>query len=282
MELVMELNRLAGSTGLTEVQAANKWAGRTGLELPQAINLACGTTDLEVRTALNKKAGTTGLPTQLAAARIGRRAVLDGSSGCYLSTPDKAAYAMSGTLRFVCRLRWADYTPAAITGVMAQYNTTGNQRGWLIQIITDGRLQFIRSTDGQTGTAVTGTSTAPSLTDDTIYWLGIEYVTGSGALTFYKAADAPSVPSIWSAWTQISTTSITSGAPFDSTAALTIGAFNAGTSNMATGNFYNAVVYDDGVSVATFDATDAVVGSTSIVSAATGETWTVNGTAVIQ
>lgn len=187
---------------------------------------------------------------------------------------------MSGTLRYVCRLQWADYTPAAITGVMAQYLTTGNQRSWLIQIITDGRIQYIRSTDGSA--TVTGTSTAPSLTDGTTYWLGVEYVTSSGALAFYKADDAPSVPSIWSGWTSISSTTITSGTPFDSTAALTVGAFNAGTSNMAAGDFFDAVVYDDGVAVATYNANNARVGGSSFTSSATGETWTVNGTAVIR
>lgn len=280
-ELVLELNRLAGTTRLTEVQAANVWAGTSRLELVQALRSKSGKT-AEAAQCLNSIAGTTGLPEPAAAARIGRRAVLDGSSGCYLSTPDKAAYAMSGTLRYVCRLGWPDYTPAAITGVMAQYNTTDNQRGWLIQIITDGRIQYIRSTDGQAGTSVTGTSTAPSLTDGTIYWIGVEYVTSSGALAFYKAPDAPTVPSIWSGWTSISSTTITSGAPFDSTAALSVGAFNAGTSNMATGDFYDAIVYDDGVAVATYNANDAAVGGSSFTSSATGETWTVNGTGVVR
>lgn len=71
LELVQELNRLAGTTDLTETLAANVWAGTEGLEFCQAVNVACSTTTTcEVVVALNFAAGTVGLPEPLAASLL--------------------------------------------------------------------------------------------------------------------------------------------------------------------------------------------------------------------
>lgn len=67
-ELVLELNRLAGTTRLTEVQAANVWAGTTGLTLVQALRVKAAKS-VEAAQCLNSIAGTTGLPEPLAASR---------------------------------------------------------------------------------------------------------------------------------------------------------------------------------------------------------------------
>lgn len=47
-ELVYELNRLAGTTGLEAAKAANTIAGTTGLEVVGALNVKAGTTGLEL------------------------------------------------------------------------------------------------------------------------------------------------------------------------------------------------------------------------------------------
>lgn len=47
-ELVAELNRLAGTSGLEAAGAANVWAGSSGLELVGALNDKAGTAGLEL------------------------------------------------------------------------------------------------------------------------------------------------------------------------------------------------------------------------------------------
>ena len=69
-ELVAELNRLAGTTGLEAAGAANEWAGTQGLELVGALNAKAGTSGLELLGVLNVLAGTKGLGANEAATRI--------------------------------------------------------------------------------------------------------------------------------------------------------------------------------------------------------------------
>lgn len=69
MDLVGELNRLAGTTGLEAAGAANAWAGTTGLELVGALNAKAATTGLELNgvckllgsSALDSNAALVGL-----------------------------------------------------------------------------------------------------------------------------------------------------------------------------------------------------------------------------
>lgn len=70
MELVGELNRLAGTTGLEEAGAANAWAGTVGLETVGALNAKAGTSGLGLDGVCNQLAGTEGLGAPEALSRI--------------------------------------------------------------------------------------------------------------------------------------------------------------------------------------------------------------------
>lgn len=61
VELVGELNRLAGTEGLEEAGAANAYAGTSGLETLGALNEAAGTWGLGMGAVCNLLAGTSGL-----------------------------------------------------------------------------------------------------------------------------------------------------------------------------------------------------------------------------
>lgn len=64
------LNRLAGTSGLSETGAANAWAGTSGLALVGALNSQAGTTGLDLQGVLNELAGTDGLAVVAAAEAI--------------------------------------------------------------------------------------------------------------------------------------------------------------------------------------------------------------------
>ena len=74
LEVVAELNRLAGTSGLGEAGAANAWAGTTGLEAVGALNHKAGLTVqtqwLDMQGVCNYLAGTSGLGTAAALAQI--------------------------------------------------------------------------------------------------------------------------------------------------------------------------------------------------------------------
>lgn len=68
--LQLNLNRLAGTSGLSETGAANAWAGTAGLALVGALNAQNGTVGLDLQGVLNDLAGTSGLAVVAAAEAI--------------------------------------------------------------------------------------------------------------------------------------------------------------------------------------------------------------------
>lgn len=71
LELLGELNRAAGTTGLGFNAVCNALAGTTGLDGVGALNALAGTTGVELGGVLNRLAGTTGRGAQAAAGLIG-------------------------------------------------------------------------------------------------------------------------------------------------------------------------------------------------------------------
>ncbi len=71
LDLLGELNRAAGTTGLGFNAACNALAGTTGIEGVGALNALAGTTGVELEGVLNRLAGTTGRGAQAAASLIG-------------------------------------------------------------------------------------------------------------------------------------------------------------------------------------------------------------------
>lgn len=210
--------------------------------------------------------------------------VLDGSSGAWASTPDIAAWTAAGVLRWVARIRASDYTRAADQVIIGQYVNTGNQRAHLFAVTTAGALRLDISSNGTTN-AFTQASSAPAFVDGTAYWVGVEYNTATGALTYYKAADAEAQPALWAGFTQISTHTVAAAAPFASTGALGIGAIDAGVTARFFGSIIRAQFIDDGVTIANPDfsanGSPLAVTGASTYTDSTGKVWTLGGTASI-
>lgn len=108
-DLLGELNRAAGTTGLGFSGACNALAGTTGLEGVGALNAKAGTSGLDLDGVLNRLAGTTGLGPQAAARLIYRTNLLkypsaeSGTTGWTASggtIAQSAAWSASGTYSY--------------------------------------------------------------------------------------------------------------------------------------------------------------------------------------
>lgn len=220
---------VANSPGILSITGNNTWAGTWTIGPGRIVQCASGAT--QTFTGANGLGGVQGQ-------NYGYLRLI-GTTGVNASAPDIAGYTGAGVMRGAVRVALDDYTPAATQMLLAHSATAGSQAGWQFYVDTSAFLHFAASSTGS-AFAVDQASSAPALVDGTTYWLGYDYNTGTGALTFYKAADQASPPTFWTGWTQVSTHSVTALTPFNSTAAMTIGDNG---SSAATGNFYRTVFY---------------------------------------
>jgi hypothetical protein len=190
-------------------------------------------------------------------------------SGGYASTPDAVVNSLGGNADIRFKVAMADWTPAA-----GQYLFTkddGSNRSFAIYIHSAGVLRFevfspLRQADA--------TVLLP-FTDGQAGCIKITFNAGTGDVKFYTSADGGQT------WAQLgATVTISAGAIPDTSAPVAVGASGGGAAPM-TGSAYWAELRNgiDGPVVARFDAEDGENGDTSIVSSATGETWTINGSA---
>lgn len=198
---------------------------------------------------------------------------LPGVASNYATTPDTAANSLTGSIDIRVKLAATDYTPAATEVYVSKQQVSGSQQSYEFLMLTAGTLVFRYSPDGTTGAMRTATaSTATSVTNGTRTYLRCLYNTSTGDVIFYKSTDGTS-------WSQIGTTqTITSGAIFNGTLQLAVGARADGSSPMS-GLIYSAEVRNGTTDtvVASFTAEDAVTDAdTTITSHATGEVWTIN------
>lgn len=267
MELTAALNAIAGTTGLEAQGAANVIAGTDGLALVGALNVAA------------TPVGVVGYqPTKLG---------LPGTSGNYATAPDDASFAITD-VDFRVYMSMNDWTPSSNVNPAGQWNGTGNQRGWQIDIDTIGRFSFIWSTDGTYNPGVTylaqQVSTANSFTNSASKGLRFLFDVDNGAsgraFSVYHRDDDDIESS--SGWTQLGSTNTTAGATtiHNSTASLDLGACNNG--GHLAGTIHKAVLLDgiNGAAVANpnFTSDPALDG---YAPDGAGNTWTLNGTAAL-
>lgn len=215
------------------------------------------------------------------------------SSNDNATTPDTAALDITGDIdvRFDATLmNWylADGAlgsggTSVLTELIGKYNTTGNQRSWVLYA-QNGYLKFTWSTDGTSAGEITATSTEKLLVPASgrlAVRATLDVNDGAGGLIarFYTAEniDAP--------WVQLGTDA-TAGfttSIFASTADLNIGNAVTGIGyNNALGYVHAAEVRNGiaGTLVADPDFTAQTSGASSFVDSA-GRTWTRNGSAEI-
>jgi hypothetical protein len=114
--------------------------------------------------------------------------------------------------------------------------------------------------------------------------LDVDNGAGGNTVTFYTSTNDPSTNPTSIAWTPLGAPVVNAGTTsiFAGTANLDYGAAAGGTANLFTGQIYRAQVYNGifgagGTLAADFNPQAVITGSTSFQSAATGETYTVNG-----
>jgi hypothetical protein len=201
--------------------------------------------------------------------------LLPGSTGNYLSTPDSAALSVISDLTLVVGVAMDDWTPAAISTLANKWTTSGNQRSYMLQVLTDGKLRLSWSANG-TAVLSADSSAAVGATDGTTRWLkstiDVDDGAGNRVIKFWTSTD------FGSTWVQLGTTVTTAGVTsiFDSTAPLVLGGNDVGATERTAGKIFYATVAPgvDGVVAGKFDANDATDGA-SAVSSGTGQTWTV-------
>lgn len=200
---------------------------------------------------------------------------LPGTSGNYASTPDSAAVSITGDIDIRVKVALDDWTPAAEQALVAKW-TNPSSRSYLFSVLTTGALRLRLTTDGSTS-VIADSSVATGVTDGAIKWVRVTWVDATNVIAFFTSDDGVT-------WSQLgSTGSINIAGIADTTAALEVGTFSSG-SGLLAGNVFYAEIRNgiDGPVVAKFDAnTVPQTGTRTPASwtSATGEVWTVNGTA---
>jgi hypothetical protein len=203
-------------------------------------------------------------------------AYLPGLNGNYLSVPDESALDITGDIDLRVKVALDDWTPSAQQALLSKWNTTGNQRSYLLRVETDGTLTYTWSNNGTASTTVTTTTTVVAA-DGAVKWVRATHDVDNGAsgndVKFYTSDDGVS-------WGQLGTTRTTAGVTtiYASTSVVEVGSINAGTGNPAAGKFYRATVKNsiDGISALDIDTNTILSGSAATFTALTGQTVTVN------
>jgi hypothetical protein len=199
-----------------------------------------------------------------------------GVNANFASTPSIAALSGPSALDIKMLIAANDYTPSARYSLWGQYDGAGNQRSWLFQINTDGTFRFLMSADGTAGPLTdVSSSVASGISDGSKKWVRVTWETPSGDVKFYLSDNG-------NTWTQLGTTqSGRTSAPFASSAVVTVGGVSSVGGEPFAGRLFVGTVSNgiDGPVVARFDPNRANANSSSFV-ADTGETWTINRTAI--
>ena len=209
------------------------------------------------------------LPTQVTYDAVS----LNGVAGTYVSTPDSVAASITGDIDIRVKAALTDWTPSVENWLVGKIAGAGVRSYDMYIAATTGRLVLRASVDGTVIPQWTST-VSPSVSDGGAIWVRGCRVASTGSVTFYTSADGD-------AWTQLGdVVAGTSGAIFDSTSVLTIGS-NIGGVSPTNGKIYRVQIYNgiDGTLAVDFDASRYAGGTT--LTGSTGETWTLQGNAVI-
>jgi len=200
--------------------------------------------------------------------------VSPGAAGSGFISPDSVASSITGDIDIRVQVALVDWTPSTGQALVSKDTTLVNNRSYDFNVDTSGTLSFVKSTDGTT-IAIATSSIGTGFTDGSTNWVRATYATSTGNVNFFYSSDGVN-------WTQLGTTqTITSGAIADTTAQLAVGIYANEISNPTNGKFYRAQIYSgiNGTLVVDFNPTRYASGST--FTAATGEVWTIKGTARI-
>lgn len=199
-------------------------------------------------------------------------------AGNGLTVPDSADWTPTTTLDARVWVSLDDWTPSSETALFGHYETTGNQRAWMLSVWTTGTLFLRTCPDGIT--AVTAASTAATGATDG-GWLGLRAVwdATTPSVTFYTRTDsAIDSDTGWTTLGTVVTGATVAASVFNSTSTLSIGPQGAGNTVVPNGTsrIGRAIVVKDSTEVFDWSAEDTVNSTHTTYTASTGQTVTVN------
>lgn len=224
--------------------------------------------NLPVTTSGDNVARNNGLRYHMISPKV---ATIVQTSSSYFSTPDSVILDFTNGVDCSIDVTLYKWQPDDTAILIAKYDVSGNI-SFAFKVTSLGELEFLYSPDGVEERVATSTAVV-SFLDFERGVVRATYNPVNGNVTFYtKLPESNS-------WTQLGdVVSLTSGALFDSTAALTIGIAGVGS---LEGIVHGAAVKDaiDGDIVAYFNPNEYLSGNTWTSS--TGETWTRHGNSYI-
>lgn len=294
---MLELQNSTAALGPVGVTAtASPGTAVAGLSLGitgEAATGAGGTATLTVAPALTSVSatgtlGTLGSTRTVALATPLTKAMsLAGLLGS-CATPDAAILDITGDLTMIAYAAPLAWIPASQQVIASKWFAAGTgQKAYSLALIpVTGAIRLDYSSDGSANEGDESTI-GTGFVDGSGHWikgvLDADDGAGGHTVTLYTSNDPESTAVGSVVWTQLGPVRSGAGVAsiLNSTADLVIGAQNAGAVNPFHGYITRAIVYDGATPVADFNADDASVGDTSVVSAATGETYVLTNGAMI-
>lgn len=203
----------------------------------------------------------------------------DGTTTAYATTPDAARFTLSGTFALAARVAPNDWD--ADNAIVAKWEGAG-QRSW--QLYLSGGVPQVAWSDNGT-TIYTNTFLSwPTPSPGEPMWLYAIVVASSGYVWWlYSGSDTNN---FWAVddWTLAEINAVTAtGGPFDSSAAVRIGARTGATALGFNGKIYAVLIRDLNATTIAADPVFAQGMTTSLTDTAAtdsrGNVWTLNGTA---
>lgn len=148
---------------------------------------------------------------------------LDGTAGNYVVTPDAAALDITGDIDLRAEVALDDWTPAADQALISKYTPSGDQRSYLLLVLTTGHLRLVWSELGTSTTKFADSTAIPTTTAGQPLWVRATLDVNNGAAgntaVFYTSPDGIE-------WTQLGTSVVTAGTTsiFSGSSTLRVGA----------------------------------------------------------
>lgn len=213
---------------------------------------------------------------ELTPALMGAELLLSGGSG--VSTPDAAAFDITTDIFLaVVNARMKVWATGFNLAMVSKFNSTGNQRSYVLGVEATGKIRFLWSPDGTNTASFDSTAVLPVANGGRISfgaWLDVDNGAGGKTITFYTDTAGGTNWSQFDQQTTASTTSI-----FSSTAAVNVGALAGGSAFVPWSGRLDSVQIRAGNSGGTLVGNPLfsaqAVGTTSFADAQ-AKTWTLN------
>lgn len=218
---------------------------------------------------------------ELTGAISGTELLLSGGSG--VSTPDAAAFDITGDIFLgAVNARMKVWATGFNLAVVSKFNSTGNQRSYVLGVEATGKIRLLWSADGTNTATFDSTAVLPVASGGRISfgaWLDVNNGAAGKTCTFYIDSAGGTNWTQFDQQTTASTTSIFSGS-----AAVNVGALAGGSAFAPWSGRLDAAQIRSGDSTGTLVGnpifSNQAVGTTSFADAQ-AKTWTLNAGSLI-